>query len=412
MRLIQASCLPLSAAIVSSLLSVGSLSGQAPAAKPAAANSARHEGAAPATKPGPAAASPKAASAPDAPLLPSAFSGWETSSSLKPIADPAAADPANAAALKEYGFSEVALADYTRGSDTLKVKALRFADASGAYGAYSFYRHSGWPKEQIGTGAASDHNRVLFWIGNVFVDSTFSHISTMSGSELRNLASTLPVPAGNKSIAPPVLGNLPQRDLDPQTTHYALGEAGYQGPDKDNPEGVLPPALVGFDRGAETATANYALRSGSATLTVINYPTPQMAAAQEKAISAYLKAGDSPQHPFTKPLKNSNSTVLEVRRSGPLVAVLSGDPIADDAHKLISLVHFDADTSPIPGGSDTQIQQTAKLVVGIITLVGVMFVAAVMLALFLGGGRVAYRRLRGKPASSVYDQDFTKLDLE
>jgi len=329
------------------------------------------------------------------------------------VTDPAQVDQVNAEALKEYGFTDALASDYARNGETLKIKALRFTDASGAYGAYSFYRRSGWPKEQIGTGAASDNNRVLFWIGNVVVDSQFSRITTMSGSELRDLAARIPVPAGNKALAPPVLGNLPRRDMNPQTTHYALGPAGYIGPAGANdPLGVLPADLVGFDRGAETATATYSLRSGPATLTVINYPTPQMAAAQEKAIAAYLKAGDSPQHPFTKPLKDSNVTALEVRRSGPLVAVVSGDPIADDAHRLIAAVHFDADMSAIPGGGDTEVQKTAKLVIAIITLVAVMFVAAILLALFLGGGRAAYRLLRGKPLSSMYDQEFTKLNLE
>ena len=54
---------------------------------------------------------------------------------------------------------------------------------------------------------------------------------------------------------------------------------------------MLPPELVGFDRGAEAVTANYSLRSGPATLTIIDYPTPQMAAAQETRIRAYMKAG-------------------------------------------------------------------------------------------------------------------------
>lgn len=342
----------------------------------------------------------------EAALLPADFSGWTESDPAKPLKDAAEADAANAPALKEYGFTDGSLGSYKRGGETVTVKALRFVDASGAYGAYTYFRHDGWPKEDIGTGATSDHNRVLFWIGNVFVDANFSHISTMSGSELRDLASGIPVPAGNKSLAPPILGNLPQRDLDGQTTHYALGAAGYAGSG-----GVLPPELVGFDRGAETATATYKLRSGPATLTIINYPTPQMAGAQAKAIADYLRAGNTPQHPFTKPLQDSNPTVLEVRRSGPLVAVVSGDPIQDEGHKLLASVHFDADMSPIPGGGDTDVQKTVKLFIGIITLVVVMFIAAVMLALFLGGGRALYRFARGRPISSVYDEEFTSLDL-
>jgi hypothetical protein len=90
------------------------------------------------------------------------------------------------------------------------VRALRFHDASGAYGAYSFYRQNGWPKEQIGAGATSNHNRVLFWVGNTVVDATFSHISAMSGSELRELAAGLPQPDGGKALTPPILANLPQ----------------------------------------------------------------------------------------------------------------------------------------------------------------------------------------------------------
>jgi hypothetical protein len=366
-------------------------------------------------KPGvkPAPKSPeKQAQKPEASLLPESFSGWQTANAAKPVTDPAQADPANAAALKEYGFTDALLNDYTRDSETLKIRALRFVDASGAYGAYSFYRQSGWPREQVGTGAASDNNRVLFWIGNVVVDSQFSHISAMSGAELRELAAGIPIPPGNKSLAPPILASLPQKDMDGQSTHYALGPVGYTGPaGSANPEGVLPASLVGFDRGAETATANYKLSSGPATLTIINYPTPQMAEAQEKAIAAYLKGGNSPQHPFTKPLQDSNPTALEVRRSGPLVAVVSGDPIADEAHKLLASVHYEANISALPGQASNEIQKTAKLIVAIITLVVVMFVAAVLLALFLGGGRALYRHLRGKPISSVFDEEFIRIDL-
>jgi len=349
----------------------------------------------------------KLAAKPEASLLPGSFAGWETTSAAQPIRDGAQADAANAAALKEYGFTDGLLATYTRDNEALHVKAFRFIDASGAYGAYSFYRHSGWPKEEIGSGAASDNNRVLFWIGNVFVDAEFPHISAMSASELRELAAAIPVPAGNKSLAPPLLGNMPQKNLDPQTTHYALGPAGYAGAG-----GVLPPELVGFDRGAEAVTATYKLPSGLTTLTVINYPTPQMAATQAKAIAVYLQGGNNPQHPFTKPLQDSNFAALEARRSGPLVAVVSGDPIQDEAHKLVSAVHYEADTASLPGQGSNEIQKTAQLLVAIITLVVVMFVAAVFLAGFLGGGRALYRRLRGLPLSSVYDEEFTRLDLD
>jgi hypothetical protein len=341
-------------------------------------------------------------------LLPDSFAGWVAADAPKAATDPSQADPANAAALKEYGFTDSSLATYKRSGDTLTLRALRFEDASGAYGAYSFYRPTGWPKSEIGTGAASNRNRVLFWVGNIFVDATYSQIGPMSGSELRELAGQLPIPAGTKALAPPILSNLPKDSLDGQTTHYAVGPAGYAGSG-----GVLPADLVGFDRGAEAATANYTLRSGPATLTIIDYPTPQMAAAQETRIRDYIKAGSQPQNPWPKPLQDSDLASLEVRRSGPLVALVSGDAIADESHKLLGQVNFDAQLISIPQpGGESEIAKTGKLLLGIATLVMIGCGAAVLLGLFLGGGRALYRVARGKPASSLHEAEFISLHLE
>ncbi len=339
-------------------------------------------------------------------LLPESFSGWVSAGAPKKVTDPALADSANVAVLKEYDFTDAALASYKRDNQTLTIRALRFHDASGAYGAYSFYRQNNWPKEEIGTGATSDHNRVLFWLGNTVVDANFSRIEAMSGSELRELASTIPVPDGNKALAPPVLSNLPKANLDGQTTHYAVGPAAYAGAG-----GVLPPDLVGFDRGAEAVTANYSLRSNQATLTIIDYPTPQMAAAQETRIRAYLKAGILAQPAWPKPLVDSDQASLEVRRSGPLVAIVSGDAIPDESHKLLALVHFETNLISVPQSTESEVAKTGKLLIGITVLVLIGAGAAILLGFFLGGGRALYRIARGRPVSSVYDVEFIRLNL-
>src|ERR1700729_2194296 len=52
-------------------------------------------------------------------LLPDSFAGWVADGAVKKITDPAQADGANAAALKEYEFEEGATADYTRSGETL-----------------------------------------------------------------------------------------------------------------------------------------------------------------------------------------------------------------------------------------------------------------------------------------------------
>jgi hypothetical protein len=343
-------------------------------------------------------------------LLPEVFAGWQTAQPLQVLNDAPTADGANAAALKEYGFQYGALAAYKREGDTLTLRALRFDDASGAYGAYTFYRQNGWPKESIGSGATSDKNRVLFWAGDTVVDANFSRISPMSAGELREVAKQLPIPTGNKALGPPILSYLPQGSLDGQTTHYAIGPAGYGGG-----SGVLPPELVGFDSDAETVTANYSLSSGPATLTLIEYPTPQIAMAKESAIRAYIKsgpgAGGNARPPWTKPLQDSDTASLEVRRSGVLVALVSGDAIPDESHRLLESIHFDVELTSIPQPMESEVQKTSQLLLGIATLVTVGSIAAILLGFFLGGGRALYRVARGRPASSVYDEEFIHLDL-
>jgi hypothetical protein len=340
-------------------------------------------------------------------LLPDEFDGWATAEPSKTVTDPAQADPANAAALKEYGFNAAVTASYKREGETLSVRALRFDDASGAYGAYSYYRENGWPKVEIGNGAASNKNRVLFWVGTTVVDATFSRVDSMSAGELREIARQLPAPDGSRALLPPILACLPQTKLDPQTTHYAVGPAGYAGAG-----GVLPPTLVNFDKGAETVTANYSLISGSATLTLIDYPTPQIAHAQVDAIRAYLKAGGQAKPPWPKPLTDSDQASLEVRGSGPVVAIVSGDAIPEESHRLLESVHFEAEMTAIPQPVESEIEKTGRLLLGITALSLIGAAAAILLGGFLGGGRALYRMATGKPASSMFDVEFIHLDLQ
>jgi len=78
-----------------------------------------------------------AAGPPASALLPQQFAGWQRQGSAQISTDAAADDPTNAEVLKEYGFSDVAVSTYVRDDGrTLKIRAARFADASGAFGAY------------------------------------------------------------------------------------------------------------------------------------------------------------------------------------------------------------------------------------------------------------------------------------
>src|SRR5258708_7094843 len=142
-------------------------------------------------------------------LLPTDFAGWSQSAPAQESTAPEAADPANAAVLKEYGFQQFSTAHYASGDNKLTVRAIRFQDASGAYGAFTFFRRPGSIPQQIGRSAAWDGSHVLFWNGATLVDATLDHVTAMTASELRELAKDLPQPPGSANIAPPLPGYLP-----------------------------------------------------------------------------------------------------------------------------------------------------------------------------------------------------------
>jgi hypothetical protein len=160
-------------------------------------------------------------------LLPTDFAGWSLSAPAQESTATESADAANAAVLKEYGFQQFVSAHYANGDNKLNVRAIRFQDASGAYGAFTFYRRPGSIAEQIGRTAAWDGSHVLFWNGATLVDATLDHVTPMTASELRELAKDLPQPPGSANVAPPLPGYLPRQGLELGLTHYSLGPEAY-----------------------------------------------------------------------------------------------------------------------------------------------------------------------------------------
>jgi hypothetical protein len=342
------------------------------------------------------------------PLLPTDFAGWSQSAPVQESTAPEAADAANASVLKEYGFQQFVSAHYANGDNKLNVRAIRFQDASGAYGAFTFYRRPGSIAEQIGRTAAWDGSHVLFWNGATLVDATLDHVTPMTASELRDLAKDLPQPPGSANVAPPLPGYLPRQGLELSLSHYSLGPEAYA-----RTGGVLPAPLVDFPSSAEAVTALYSDRGGDGQITLLIYPTPQLAAARLRDIDAFLKAGNA-QATWPQPLAESRPGSILTRRSGPIIAVVSGSLPEAVAHKLINQINYQADIVwNNPQGYISDGSKVARLILGIFALTGILGGAAILLGLFLGGGRAIYRILRGKPASAFQEEtEFIRLNLE
>jgi hypothetical protein len=94
-----------------------------------------------------------------------------------------------------------------------------------------------------------------------------------------------------------------------------------------------------------------------------------------------------------------------------VVALVSGDAIPDESHKLLGGVHYESEYVSIPQPGESEVSKTGKLLLGIAQLVIIGSVTALLLGFFLGGGRALYRIAKGKPASSVFEAEFIRLDL-
>ena len=329
-----------------------------------------------------------------APLLPPAFAGEPHEGDIVIEPTPADADPAHAAVLKEDGLVEASTARYSgMGAASWTVEVLRFGDATGAFAAFTFFRDPMMHPEALGDKAAADPALYLVQKKTALVmvrkTGTAGDAAQLQ-SEMEALVQGLPYVGGPEGVLPSLPGLLPAGGLQKQTVHYAIGPAGYNGP--------IPVSAIDFSRDAEVATAAYRLRSGATgTLTLVMLPTPQIAGTSLRTVAGLPDA----------------SLHVATRRSGPLVGVVSGQGVSQaDAQRLLNEIHYVADlTLDQPQGYTSEVAKAAKLLLGIGYLTVFLAIAAVVIAVFLGAGRVFVRRMRGKPDSSLNDDDFITLKL-
>jgi hypothetical protein len=343
-----------------------------------------------------------------APVLPTQFGGWQIAGSIRSSNDPAIADPVNAAAMKEYGFTSFESATYTRDDGRkLTLKAASFQDASGAYGAYTFYKTPPMLIEKIGDGAASMNERILFYRGNVLVDAVFQRLSAMSAAELRELADALPLPAGNIRNLPGLPAYLPTQSYVKNTAKYLLGPAALQTVDAP-----IPAQLVDFNAGAEVVIGKYNGSGGEATLMLISYPTPQIAGDHLRRIDAAYQQSSQPNGTTASNANALFQNPIFDKRTGPIVVVVAGPLSRAEAKSLLASVNYDANVTWNENTYFTKKDNIANLLVNVIILCFIIMGFALVIGVAFGGFRILARRLFPQlgliPAE---DRAFTSLHL-
>ena len=258
------------------------------------------------------------------------------------------------------------------------VTVYQFDDATGAYAAYSYLRKSG-----------GDHVTLN---GVSVVVSNLKLYPESSAALLKTVQIGLPKIGGTKGLPPLLPTYLPEKGLEKDTVKYSLGPVGYTGMG-----GVLPGGIVGFDKAAEVVMAKY---QGRGTLTLLLYPTPQIAGDHGRQIEAEMNR------------QGATAGTVKLRREGPLVLMTTGAWKPAEAQEMVEGIHLRSDVTwnkPVPPEFHSEIKKTVSLLTSIAAFCGLGALAAVVLGLFFGGGRAAIRVMQGKPAAS--EPEFLRIDL-
>ena len=312
--------------------------------------------------------------------------------------------PQGKAVLAEDGLKRYARSEYTEDGNAIPearprvdhtqhgtVTVYKFVDASGAVAAFDYLRRpTVWRGETIGDATGLTQDSIIFRSGTNVVTEDFNRDA--GGALTKELISHLPKVGGPAGIAPSLPTYLPTKGLEAESVRYSLGPEGYKAMG-----GGLPPEILGFDKAGEVVTAKYA---GKGTLTLLMYPTPQIAGDHLRQIEAYMKTAGP-----------AAGTVM-LRREGTLVLLTTGVWTEADAHAMVENIHLRNEITfdkKMPLEFHAEIQKTYSLLTSIAVFCGVGALAAVILGLFLGYGRAAIRVMQGKPAAS--EPEFLRIDL-
>ncbi len=319
-------------------------------------------------------------------VLPLQFAGWRVKDSVTKSSDPVVADEANAPVLKEYGFQRLEKATYTRDDGrTLEVKAAVFEDASGAYGAFTYYKSPEMLNEKIGNQASSLGTRVLFYESNILVDAVFDKLTVMSAAELRELAGLLPQPPPNARNLPPLPTYLPRSRYRKNTAKYVMGPITL-----DRIGAPLPTAMVDFKSGAEVVLGKYAVGGGDATLMLISYPTPQIAIEKLRAIDAAHQVNPTAQ-PGVAPIVDVGP--FYDKRTGPIIAIAAGPLSKAEADSLLAPISYEADVTWNENTYLSKKNNVANFLFNAILLCLIVVGFSLVGGLAFGGFRILMKRI-------------------
>jgi len=175
----------------------------------------------------------------------------------------------------------------------------------------------------------------------------------------------------------------------------------------------VPADLVDFNLGAEVVIGNYNSSGGEATLMLISYPTPQIAADHLRRIDA-TRQGNSQASNGTPPaiaIPILPGPIFD-KRTGPMVVIAAGPLSQAEAKALLASVNYDANVTWNENTSFGKGATMAKLVMNGIILSFIIIGLALVAGVAFGGIRILAQRLfPGRGFDRAESREFISLHL-
>jgi hypothetical protein len=261
----------------------------------------------------------------------------------------------------EYGLQETEQAEYSSGAERFTAVAFRFRDPTGALAAFQWQTPAGATPSALGKYSVETPQAALVAFHN--------YLFRFDGRkpQAAEMAPMLGVlPRLDQSAVPSLPGFLPSENLVSGSTRYVIGPASLEAF-----EPRIQPSLAAFHVGTEAQLAKYKAQGGELALAIFSFPTPDFARERAAEISKLPGA--------------------MVKRSGPLVAVILSPSDKDAAERLLARVNYQATISwsqYVP----TRRDNIGNLILGILSLAGILILFCLVAGIAFGGLRIILRR--------------------
>jgi len=324
-------------------------------------------------------------------MLPERFGAWSKQTCVdRPYASPLAGEAGDA--------SGAVACQYSAGTKSASVWLEQFRDPSSAYEVYTSFLRPGLSASTVAPLTAAGNDQLIALVGNRVV--TISPIKYASDGDLMLLLDQLKQ-ASDRSPLPPIRAYLPDIDMVQGSQKYALGQAGFDAALQTLKESKFTSITpeIGFAKGAEAMLANYHSATGTETLVLIEYPTPQIAEQQLKHIQPILAA-------------NAELASATVERKNSLLSLVLSPSSPQSAANLRENIKYGIAVTWNEGShtlTDPPWLVTVKnIFIGTLAFCGI----ALVLGVAFGGVRVLTKRLfPGKVFDRPEDLEVLQLGL-